>query len=115
MKVYIKTSNNLIIAVNSSAFINDLTDWIEIDQGEGDPYYLAQGNYFPKPIIDDYGVYRYKYINNECIERTQEQMEADRPEPPEPVPTAEEKIAALEDTIQILTDCLLEMSETVYA
>ena len=33
-KVYVQTDeNNRIITINSSAFLSDLTDWIEIDEG----------------------------------------------------------------------------------
>ena len=43
-KVYIKiNSNNRIIAVNSSAFLIDLTDWIEIDEGSGDMFAYDRG------------------------------------------------------------------------
>lgn len=71
--VYIKlNSDNDIIAVNSNAFLSDTTNWIKIDEGDGDKYHHAQGNYFDKPIIDENGCYNYKYVDNEVIERTNE-------------------------------------------
>ena len=79
--VYIKSDDaNRIIAINSSAFLTDTTDWVEIDRGYGDKYHHAQGNYFPNVIIDDNGVFRYLYTPDEEIkwrERTQEEMSAD--------------------------------------
>ena len=46
--VYIqKNDNNLVTAINSSAFLSDITDWIEIDDGAGVKYHHAQGNYLP--------------------------------------------------------------------
>lgn len=37
--VYAKTDDrNIIIAINSSAFLTDTTNWMEIDEGEGDRY-----------------------------------------------------------------------------
>lgn len=77
-KVYIKIiSDNLITAVNSSAFLSDTTGWIFIDEGEGDRYTHAQGNYFPLPIVTDGGAYRYKYVDGQCIERTAEEIAED--------------------------------------
>lgn len=68
-KVYIKTDENgCITAVNSSAFIEDVSGWLEIDEGYGDKYHHAQGNYLPKPIMTEEGQYRYKYISGEVIE-----------------------------------------------
>ena len=77
--VYVKLNDvNRITAVNSTAFIRDVTGWTEIDSGFGDRYHHAQGNYFDKPIMDERGIYRYKIEDNKVIERTQEEMDADR-------------------------------------
>ena len=76
-EVYIKVNeDNLITSANSSAFLFDLAGWTKIDEGFGDKYHHAQGNYFPKPIMDDRGLYRYKFENNQIIERTQEELDA---------------------------------------
>ena len=57
--IYVKTDDaNRIIAANSSAFIQDITGWVEIGSGFGDKYHHAQGNYFPKPIMDMRGIKR---------------------------------------------------------
>ena len=65
IKVYVKVNeNNEIIEVGSSIFIEDTTGWIEIDEGFGDKYAHAQSQYFDKPLINENGVYNYKYINN---------------------------------------------------
>lgn len=70
--VYAKTNScGYITAVNSSAFLSDAAGWTEIDGGFGDRYHHAQGNYLPKPIITEVGVYRYKLIDGmvtECSE-----------------------------------------------
>ena len=54
--VYVQTDEaGRITAVNSSAFVD--LDWgTEIDQGFGDQYHHAQGNYFPKPIYTEDGI-----------------------------------------------------------
>ena len=49
-------------------FIDDLTDWIYIDEGFGDKYAHAQGHYFAKDLSDETGKYNYKYINNQIVE-----------------------------------------------
>ena len=65
IKVYIKVNDkNEVVEVGSSIFIEDTTGWIEIDEGFGDKYAHAQSQYFEKPLINDNGVYNYKYINN---------------------------------------------------
>ena len=103
--VYVQTDEQgRITAVNSSAFVGE--DWgTEIDQGYGDKYHHAQGNYFPGPIYTEDGIPRYKLEEGEDVERTEEEIEADRAALPEPEPTEEEKlrrrVAELEN--QILT------------
>ena len=108
-KVYIRIdSSGRITDVNSSAFIAETDGWTEIDEGEGDRYFLAQGNYFPLPITDGYGVYRYKLADGVPVERTAEETENDRPEPCDPGPSTAEQL-------RMLTDCVLELSEIVCA
>lgn len=76
--VYIKIDNkNRIIAINSSTFISDVSDWIEIDSGDGDKYHHAQGNYLDKSLITEEGYYRYKYENNNIIERSKDEIDTD--------------------------------------
>ena len=71
VKVYIKIDEaRNITAIGSSIFIEDTAAWVEIDEGSGDRYVHAQGNYLPGPICDEDGNYRYKYINGEIYERT---------------------------------------------
>lgn len=68
--VYIKVNkNNEIYAVHSDIFITNFEGWIKIDEGAGDKYALAQGNYFDKSLIDDDGYYNYRYENGQVIER----------------------------------------------
>ena len=62
IKVYVKVNtNNEIIEVGSSVFIQDLTGWVEIDSGFGDKYAHAQSQYFEKPLMNEDGTYNYKY------------------------------------------------------
>lgn len=110
--VYAKTnSGGYITAVNSSAFLPDTTGWTEIDRGFGDRYHHAQGNYLPKPIITEVGVYRYKLIDGmvtECSEsEILEQEEAQKRNTP---PTLQDRVDALETTAD---DMILLMAEMI--
>lgn len=97
--VYVKTDEaDRIIAINSDAFLPDLPGWVRIDEGYGDRYHHAQGNYFDKPIMDDRGIYGYKLVDGKPVERTQEEMDADYV-PPVPVPTAEERMVEIEKAL----------------
>ena len=117
--VYVKPNDSgYITAVNSSAFLTDTTGWTEIDSGYGDKYHHAQGNYFPQPIRTMGGAYRYKLVDGKPVECTDEEIAIQEEEIKASitiVPTAEERIAELEAQNEMLLQCVLEMSETVYA
>lgn len=76
--VYVQTDERgRIAAVNSSAFIS--ADWgTEIDSGYDDQHHHAQGNYFSQPIYTEDGIPRYKLVEGSPVERTEEEIEADR-------------------------------------
>ena len=96
----------------------DLTGWVLIDEGYGDRYNLCQSNYLPNPIVTDNGAYRYKLIDSKPVECTAEEIAAQEEEIKASitiVPTTEERIAELEAQNEMLLQCVLEMSETVYA
>lgn len=83
--------------------IKDFTDWVLIDEGNGDRFNLCQGNYFPQPIITDGGAYRYKLVDGKPAECTPEdiaQQEAMIQPPPEPVSVWDEMAAAYREGVQ---------------
>ena len=91
-EVYVKTDNQKrIIAINSSAFIDDLTDWIKIDEGLCDKYHHAQNNYFDKSLYTADGVPRYKLVDGKAVERTSEEISAERLEPLKEIRIAQSK------------------------
>ncbi|GAA0076206.1 hypothetical protein UT300005_05840 [Clostridium sp. CTA-5] len=112
IKVYIKIDkNNCITNVDSSIFIQDITDWIYIDEGYGDKYALAQNNYFPKekPLRDMQGRCNYKLVNNKPVELTeQEKEQLFLPIPP--VPTREE---ILQKQLLETQDLVLQLQEQI--
>ncbi|MEA5083306.1 MAG: hypothetical protein VB018_04035 [Lachnospiraceae bacterium] len=84
IKVYIKIDTaSRVIDCNSSVFVRDNADWIQIDEWtEGqdrDKFALAQNNYFNKPLEVKPGIYRYKYVSetNAAEERTTEEIQSD--------------------------------------
>lgn len=118
---------NRIIAINSSAFVDDTSGWVQIDEGDGDRYHHAQGNYLPLPLTDDRGVYRYKLADGHAVERTQAEMDGDytaRPVPTAPKTNAEleaenamlkAQVQAISDRNEFVEDCIAEMAAVVYA
>ena len=56
----------------------DLTGWIQIDEGTGDRYNLCQSNYFDGGLCITDGIPRYKLADGAPLERTQEELAADR-------------------------------------
>jgi hypothetical protein len=76
-KVYVKTdSNDVITEINSNIFLKSVENYIMIDEGEGDRYAHAQGNYLDKGLIDDYGRYNYKQLDGKAIELTEVEKKA---------------------------------------
>lgn len=115
-----------ILDINSDAFLADTAGWVQIDEGVGDRYHHAQGNYFPKHKYDERGIPRYAYVKDgdpKWRERTKEEMDADYV-PPEPVKTVDElaaenellraQVQALSDRGEFIEDCIAEMAMQVY-
>ena len=121
-KVYIlPDSSGYITRIDGGYTENNITDpenWVLIDEGYGDRYNLCQGNYFPLPIYTEGGAYRYKLMDGKPVECTTEEIAAQEETIKTSItiiPTAEERIAELEAQNEMLLQCVLEMSETVYA
>ena len=101
IKVYVKVNeNNEITQINSSIFLTDTTDWILIDEGYGDKYAHAQGNYLEKGIRDEQGRYNYKLVDGVVVEIPEEEKPEIKPEAPSA--STEERIATLEKEIDVL-------------
>ena len=109
--VYVKPNESgYITEVNSSAFLTDTADWVEIDSGYGDKYHHAQGNYFEKPIMTMGGAYRYKLVDGKVMKCTEEEiLIQEKANKPIPVITTEERVEALEAAVTML--CMPDASE----
>lgn len=98
--VYIRTDEaGRIVEINSSAFLVDTEGWTAIDEGYGDKYHHAQGNYFPLSLYGTDGCANYKLENGVVLERTEEEKEIEISNRPKPLPTGDERLAALEEAM----------------
>lgn len=103
MRVYIKIdSENRVTAINSEIFISNILGWVEIDNGDGDKFAHAQGNYLPMPLTDENGCYRYKFENGAICERSADEMAEDLPIPEPMPPTNEELAAAIAELAEVI-------------
>lgn len=104
----------------------DLTGWTKIDEGYGDKFSLAQSHYLDKPLYDG-AVLRYKLVDGKVVERTAEEIEADKaklPKPVTPKTNAEleqenkllkAQLNAATERSDFIEDCIAEMAMQVYA
>lgn len=115
--VYVKIDEqNRITAVNSSAFLDNTENWIQIDEGLGDKYAHAQGNYFDKSIYTNDGVPQYKLVDGKPVERTEEEIEVDKPEPPTPQPTVQQlqqQITQLQSSLNEVYQIIVNLKSNI--
>ncbi len=96
--VYIKTDeqNRIVRCEGEYSLPSDLSGWILIDEGAPcDKRNLAQSMYFPGGLYTMDGIPRYRWDGTQAVERTEEELEADRAARPAPPPTTEEVLLEL--------------------
>ena len=78
--VYVKTdeAGRILRCEGGLTSPADLRGWVQVDAGEGDRYLLCQSQYFDQPIYTQDGIPRYKLADGAPLERTQEEIDADR-------------------------------------
>lgn len=109
-RVYILTDNdNRVIRLEGEYSLpQNLDGWILIEEGTPcDRLNLAQSHYLDKPLMDERGIYRYKYVDGEVVERLQAEMDADCVEPIA-VPTQLDRVECQVLYTALMTDTLLE-------
>ena len=97
-----------ITAINSDAFLTDLTGWTKIDEGYGDRHHHAQGNYLDGPLYDERSICRYNLANGAVVPRTQEEMDPDYV-PHAPHVTLDTRVEAVEVTTDELILLMADM------
>lgn len=76
--VYVRADETgRIVEINSSAFLVDTEGWTAIDEGYGDKYHHAQGNYFPLPLYGTNGCANYKLADGTPALRTEAEKAAE--------------------------------------
>lgn len=98
-KVYVRTDERGRITRCEGGYTTppDLSGWVQIDEGTGDRFNLAQSHYFPGGLYTDDGITRYKLEDGAPVERTEKEIQADRTAivPLPQAPSAADMTAAL--------------------
>lgn len=127
-RVYVQTdSDSRVLRLEGECSLPaDLTGWTKIDEGYGDKFSLAQSHYLEKPLYDG-AVLRYKLVDGKVVERTAEEIEADKAKLPKlviPKTNAEleqenkllkAQLNAATERSDFIEDCIAEMAMQVYA
>lgn len=78
--VYVQVNkDNYLTAVDSDAFIPDLSWWIKVDSGTGELYKYARVNYCPKGLQTD-GGFNYKLVDGVVVYAPQVEQPEDHNE-----------------------------------
>ena len=130
-RVYIKVDEQgrIVRCEGEYTLPANLDGWTLIEEGTPcDRLNLAQSHYFEGGLYTMDGIPRYKWDGTQAVERTEEELEADRaarPAPPAPPPTNSElaaenkllkqQVSALTEQQSFYEDCIAEMAAVVYA
>ena len=101
--VYVLMDGDKIVDINSGDFLEDTTGWAAIDKGVGDKYKHAYRHYLPGRPCGEDGVSLWRLVDGQAVERTEEEIAADRAALTAPPPTAKEQLRADVDYIAIMT------------
>lgn len=86
----------------------DLTGWVQIDEGYGDRYSLAQSHYLDGGLYTMQGIPRYKYDGGACVLRSEAELAADRDALPKPQPSQLDRVEAQATYTAMMTDTMME-------
>lgn len=87
---------------------SDLTGWVQIDEGYGDRFSLAQSHYLDGGLYTTQGIPRYKYEGGACVLRSEEEIAADRDALPKPQPSQLDRVEAQATYTAMMTDTMME-------
>lgn len=87
---------------------SDLTGWVQIDEGYGDRFSLAQSHYLDGGLYTMQGIPRYKYDGGACVLRSEEELAADRDALPKPQPSQLDRVEAQATYTAMMTDTMME-------
>lgn len=86
----------------------DITGAVCISEEGGYQFRMVPGGEENPILIDRHGIPRYKWEAGQAVERTAEEIAADRAALPTPGPSAQEKLEAQVAYTAIMTDTLIE-------
>ena len=86
----------------------DLTGWVQIDEGYGDRFSLAQSHYLDGGLYTTQGIPRYKYEGGACVLRSDEELAADRDALPKSQPSQLDRVEAQATYTAMMTDTMME-------
>lgn len=87
---------------------SDLTGWVQIDEGYGDRFSLAQSHYLDGGLYTTQGIPRYKYEGGVCVLRSEAELAADRDALPKPQPSQLDRVEAQATYTAMMTDTMME-------
>lgn len=87
---------------------SDLTGWVQIDEGYGDRFSLAQSHYLDGGLYTHDGLLRYKYEGGACVLRSEAELAADRDALPKPQPSQLDRVEAQATYTAMMTDTMME-------
>lgn len=87
-RVYIllDEQNRIIRIEGEYSLPSDLTGWVQIDEGYGDRFSLAQSHYLDGGLYTHDGIPRYKYEGGTCVLRSEAEIAEDVANLPPPTP-----------------------------
>lgn len=75
-KVYVKTDESSIMTeINSDIFLESVDGYMLIDEGNGDRFVHAQGNYLEHGLVDEQSRYNYKLLDGNAVLLTEEEKQ----------------------------------------
>lgn len=113
-KVYVKLDERSRIICCDGGYTTpkDLSGWTQIDEGTGDKYNLCQSHYFDGELYTADGIPHYKLVDGKAIERTVEEIEADRAALHKPVDTTAQLKAAVSVARMVVANSIKNDSAT---
>lgn len=87
---------------------SDLTGWVQIDEGCGDRFSLAQSHYLDGELYTMQGIPRYKYAGGVCVLRSEAEIAEDVAALPKPQPSQLDRVEAQATYTAMMTDTMME-------
>ena len=117
IKVYVKLDESKVVKeINSSIFLTDTTDFVEIDEGYGDKYSHAQSQNLEKGLIDGKGRFNYKFDKGlvELTEKEKEKLFPILPPQPSEIEMLQAKLDSAAQQLDFQEELIVELATMVY-